>query len=332
MPAGISLKSHKMLWGRAAGRCSISSCRITLVEEGAGVLGEVAHIVAESPDGPRGSDPLVADLRNEYGNLILLCPNHHTEIDKLQPDLYTVARLHQIKYEHERWVQESLAPSGFDRRKELDDEFYAELIDHWVAKADLDNWTDWSSWVFGADLPRMSIEKDAQLYELRDWLIRRVWRRRYAALESSLENFRRVLVDFQETFREHAKLHDDTLITEKFYHIDRWDEELYQQLFKQYIEHVGLVDDLMLELTRAANHVCDVVRRILSPRFRLEEGKLAIEVGPYISERRGGMVYRTFVVEYRATEKSVEIPYPGREAFRNERFRRDLSLGKSEES
>jgi hypothetical protein len=97
MLTNISLKSHKRLWGRVAGRCSFLNCRIQLVEDGAGVLGEVAHIVAERRDGPRGSDPLDDELRNEYENLILLCPNHHTEIDKVQPDLYTVAKLHRSR-------------------------------------------------------------------------------------------------------------------------------------------------------------------------------------------------------------------------------------------
>jgi hypothetical protein len=110
---GISLKSHKLLWGRAAGRCSI--CKIILVEDGVGVLGEIAHIIAESTNGPRGCDTFSAELLNDYENLILLCPNHHTEIDKVHPDAYTVARLHQIKEEHERWVEESLTTSDLDQ-------------------------------------------------------------------------------------------------------------------------------------------------------------------------------------------------------------------------
>ena len=320
----ISLKSHKMLWGRAAGRCSFASCRITLVEEGAGLLGEVAHIVAESPDGPRGSNAFPSEMLNEYENLILLCPNHHTEIDKAHLDLYSADRLRQIKAEHEHWVREALAAPAFDQQKERDDELYAELVDQWVARANLDKWTAWSSWVMAAGQPRMSQESAAQLYELRDWLLRRIWPRRYAGLENNLENFRRVLVDLQETFQEHAVLQGDSLITEKFYRINDWNPELYKRLLKQYEAHVDLVCDLMLELTRAANYVCDEVRRTLSPRFRLDEGKLAVESGPYISEKGGGLFFRKSVVEYRTEEKSVNIPYPGLESFRSERRRRDL--------
>ncbi|WP_063002578.1 hypothetical protein [Nocardia mikamii] len=40
-------------------------------------LGEIAHIVADSPNGPRGDSPLTAAARNDYQNLILLCNQHH---------------------------------------------------------------------------------------------------------------------------------------------------------------------------------------------------------------------------------------------------------------
>ncbi|MBI5498475.1 MAG: hypothetical protein HY904_25965 [Deltaproteobacteria bacterium] len=104
----ISPKDAKLLWGLAAARCSKPDCRRHLVAhptagDPAKVLGEMAHIVAEKPGGPRGDATFPVDQRNAYANLILLCPTHHTEIDG-QPLAYPVALLHQWKAEHERWI------------------------------------------------------------------------------------------------------------------------------------------------------------------------------------------------------------------------------------
>ena len=46
---------------------------------------------------------------DSYDNLILLCRNHHKEIDDISNvSIYTKEKLHQIKHEHEKWVSESL--------------------------------------------------------------------------------------------------------------------------------------------------------------------------------------------------------------------------------
>jgi hypothetical protein len=77
------------------------------------------------------------------------------------------------------------------------------------------------------------------------------------------------LGDFYERFRKHAKEYGDTLMTEKFYQISEWDEERYRQLRKHYDFHVDFVEDLMLELTRAANLIADCVRETFMRNYRL---------------------------------------------------------------
>ena len=49
----ISLKTAKMLWGRAAGRCSMPECRQPLVidsteTDNEALIGDMCHIVAET--------------------------------------------------------------------------------------------------------------------------------------------------------------------------------------------------------------------------------------------------------------------------------------------
>src|SRR5207247_847686 len=75
------------------------------------VTAEVAHIVAESIDGPRGDYPLPVERRNEQSNLLLLCAKHHKIIDeKLQ--YYTVERLRQLKEDHESEIAGTLSEPG----------------------------------------------------------------------------------------------------------------------------------------------------------------------------------------------------------------------------
>ena len=80
------------------------------VRAGQGVLvGEVAHIVAQKPDGPRGDQTAPGGSRDGQANLILLCQEHHTWVDR-QPSRYPVAMLVQWKLDHEAWVNTQLFP------------------------------------------------------------------------------------------------------------------------------------------------------------------------------------------------------------------------------
>ena len=109
----ISNPELKKLYGLAAGRCSI--CKVNVF--GSDVhIGEMAHIIAKKAKGARGDVNPLAD-RNGYGNLILLCANHHTEVDQ-NPDFYTVEKLHRIKAEHEASVA-SLFEAPMDRVNDI---------------------------------------------------------------------------------------------------------------------------------------------------------------------------------------------------------------------
>jgi hypothetical protein len=148
----------------------------------------------------------------------------------------------------------------------------------------------------------------------------------YPTLERAFANFRLVLQDFQNTFRKHAERptpDNDWLLTVKFYQSREWGEERYERLGKQYDFHVALVDDLMLELTRAANLICDEVRSLLLPTFRLAQGHLLVETGPHLPDGS----WRTFTVHYSDEEIAQPMPYPGLEAFKQARFTRDRWFG-----
>src|SRR5712691_12280199 len=100
----------KILWGRSGNRCAI--CKLELTPDGSQeTLGEMAHIVAKSDEGPRGSETMAVADRDAYDNLILLCPTHHVQLDK-DPATWTVARLRSMKAAHESWVSEQLGAGG----------------------------------------------------------------------------------------------------------------------------------------------------------------------------------------------------------------------------
>lgn len=101
----------KILWGRAGNRCSI--CNQELVHERTSsdphvVVGIHSHIVADSPDGPRGNSNLPLEQRHFYDNLILVCMRHSKIIDE-QLVTYTVEELKRLKEEHEAWVSDRLS-------------------------------------------------------------------------------------------------------------------------------------------------------------------------------------------------------------------------------
>ena len=322
-----SEKTVKMLWGRAANRCAI--CRMQLVMDRSGsddesIVGDIAHIVARDEDGEKGPrsvaslspeekerHALLISNRNKYVNLLVLCKNHHKQVDD-QPSAFPVAKLLQIKESHETWVHESLGT--FDPQKQRDDELYADYVDRWAKLVRVHDWISWTDGIFYAGQPRISKEMDANLEEARTWLLNRMWPHRYPALEEALMQFRWVLEDFQMLFRQHAEAFGkDRLITEKFYKraYDGPDFDLgrLHYLERKFDYHVYLVEDLGLELTRAANRVCDEVRGNLDPIFMLEEGRLMIREGPGMD-----LNWSAYVVEYGPGEK-----YSGMDNFKQER-------------
>ncbi|MEZ8491252.1 HNH endonuclease signature motif containing protein [Vibrio splendidus] len=104
----------KILWGRAGGRCSKPGCEedlTSLVANGNYVVGEMAHVIGSKPKAARGTPEGGADT---YDNLILLCPTHHTHIDKAPDGTYPVEMLHEWKEQHEAEINNAGKVTKFD--------------------------------------------------------------------------------------------------------------------------------------------------------------------------------------------------------------------------
>lgn len=110
----ITEKTIKLLWANAAGRCSFTGCNQRLTVEQAAhsapyTLGEMAHIKGKNEGANRYDESQTEQQRDSYENLILLCPNHHTTIDKPENEnLYPVDLLINMKTEHEASISQRL--------------------------------------------------------------------------------------------------------------------------------------------------------------------------------------------------------------------------------
>lgn len=105
----ISWKTKLILWVRAGGRCEFDGCNEYLLKHHVTLdevnLGELAHIVAFKPEGPRGEDSQRPVDIHDVSNLMLLCRRCHKLIDDPgTKDKFTRETLVRHKREHEERI------------------------------------------------------------------------------------------------------------------------------------------------------------------------------------------------------------------------------------
>lgn len=107
----VSYRTKLVLAFRSGDRCAFPGCDNHLSVDGASantvVVGQAAHIAGENPGAARYDQNMTDEARNAYPNLIYLCGDHHTRIDKQEVD-FSVAKLLQMKVDHEERVREAL--------------------------------------------------------------------------------------------------------------------------------------------------------------------------------------------------------------------------------
>ena len=105
----IPEKTKIALWANAAGRCEYRGCNKPLIGDMIagkrdGKFGFIAHIVADTPDGPRGDIVRSGLLAKSLENLMLLCPIHHKGVDYDWVADYPESLLLEMKAEHEERI------------------------------------------------------------------------------------------------------------------------------------------------------------------------------------------------------------------------------------
>lgn len=108
---GPSLTTFKRLFALCGNRCAFPECSAPIAEESGTITGEICHINAASPGGPR-FDPAQSDgERHAASNLILLCGRHHKIVDA-EPEKYTAQNLIALKRSHEHAGIVEVTPFG----------------------------------------------------------------------------------------------------------------------------------------------------------------------------------------------------------------------------
>ena len=269
----ILQKDIKLLWGRAASRCAI--CQKQLCQDKANVsssfpFGEQAHIVAEKENGARGKSVLTLEERNSYHNLILLCPTHHTIIDRNVED-YPVEKLQYLKSKHELWVQNSLSEQT-DSEQIITDTIYGHLVDKTVELCNLNDWNGWTSSAIGA-APSIGEVFRFQVMEFGQVVLAAIWPGKLLELERSIQTIAYTLTEAFNVFMLHAELNGDRFRPDYFYRAKFFPEEVYQEKLRQFKNWMSDYYSLMVETTKAFNWFADMVRRDINPMFYALKGR-----------------------------------------------------------
>ncbi|GCD15060.1 hypothetical protein BvCmsSIP082_01777 [Escherichia coli] len=286
----INQKDIKLLWGRSGNRCAI--CKRELTQDknsvnSAFTLGEQAHIIGEKEDAARGKSNLTLDERNSYHNLILLCPNHHTEIDRNVED-WPAEKLYNVKSAHELWVSETLS--------RVEDKFFlakqvsvTSIIDSAVKYCRLENWQNWTSFALSSD-PKWPKNLPDDIFEFRQKVISAIWPNEFDELRRATETFSITLNIAAQTFMEHSKLYEDTYYPDKFYKTGGWNVN-YEEDVEKYKQWIQECHNWLVEATKSANWFADVVRRDINPMFFAEKGRFLTMEGDILGFKAKLHVY-----------------------------------------
>ena len=101
-----SQATEKLVIAMAGGCCSYPDCGARLIvgpPHERRFIGQIAHIESPSPLGPRGRP---SEDAHKHGNLLILCPTHHAEVDGTQSQ-WSPERLREMKVMHEAAIAEN---------------------------------------------------------------------------------------------------------------------------------------------------------------------------------------------------------------------------------
>jgi len=116
--AKLNAEKKGLITFRAGGRCEFEGCNEYLLKDDLTQIEfnnqQYAHIIADSPKGPRGQEDS-SEHALDVNNIILLCPKHHHLVDT-QPEKFSKEMLMEMKLKHEARVQYLLS-LGVDKER-----------------------------------------------------------------------------------------------------------------------------------------------------------------------------------------------------------------------
>ncbi|MBL7672136.1 MAG: hypothetical protein JNM39_16760 [Bdellovibrionaceae bacterium] len=246
------------------------------------LVGDNCHITAESSGGKRFDDRLSDRERNSYPNLILLCKVHHKLVDD-DEKTYTIAKLHQIKSEHELWVESAFKTlSGPDAN-------YSRLIEIATECLDMKSW-DWVT-----DHAIRMMVWDSLLEGINKFVLevhRAIWPKTRPDLELEIQNLANRAEAFVEEFCKLAKpdVRNMELWREDFNWKIRMNPK-YHEFSEKSEQWQNKCTLLIRDLTVALNRFSDSVRKNLKPDYMVSYGKFGMSDSQGVTNEMIPVVY-----------------------------------------
>jgi len=110
--------TQRRLFAASAGYCQNPGCANKLFVDASGKsvhIAEMAHVFAANDGGPRAKLELTEAERGAFENLVMLCANCHTMVDKA-PDAFADSMMLAWKREHSNKLQALFRAVQFDSR------------------------------------------------------------------------------------------------------------------------------------------------------------------------------------------------------------------------
>lgn len=116
----IKSETIKLLLLRSGNQCAFPDCNHPIFNDSNLLVAQLCHIESVSPGGQRFNPTNSFEKNNSYENLIFMCYRHHKETDDIIT--YTVDRLKEIKYNHEKKFSENMMLVIPNMIKQVEDE------------------------------------------------------------------------------------------------------------------------------------------------------------------------------------------------------------------
>jgi hypothetical protein len=95
-------KVLRQLYLLSGNNCAMPGCKHVIIDSKGAMIGQICHIEAAMPNGARFNKDQTDEQRRALSNLVLICANHHIEIDsKLHEEKWTVEKVRKLKADHE---------------------------------------------------------------------------------------------------------------------------------------------------------------------------------------------------------------------------------------
>ncbi|MEY8599651.1 hypothetical protein [Staphylococcus shinii] len=103
----VSDPTKKVLFAKSMNKCAFPDCYQQIIDEYGKVNGEICHIHGVNKNSARYNSEITHEQQVSEENLIILCPTHHTIIDKNESQ-FTVSDIKNWKYEHEKIYENAI--------------------------------------------------------------------------------------------------------------------------------------------------------------------------------------------------------------------------------